>query len=116
MKRTGAVNRDELDKLVLMEVKRQCDLVRDRPRPPAWQKWTVRLHELDLEHGPLYTPAWFADLAATNAGRVRLLRIIHKLAAADLLDAFRSAGGRLERVRVTAKGLRAVRSLQKARK
>jgi len=63
------MNRDDLARLVLIEVEQRCEAIRSRPRPPAWQCWTVREHDDDLAHGPRYSPTWFGDLTATEAGR-----------------------------------------------
>jgi hypothetical protein len=108
------MNRDELAALVLTEVARQCDAIHARPRPPAWQPWAVREDEDDREYGPRYSPAWFGDATATEAGRVRLLRTVYRLAAAGLLILVKSEGGRLERVQLTKAGQDAVAELRKA--
>jgi hypothetical protein len=109
------VDRQELDKVVLMEVKRQCDAVRDRPRPPAWQRWSVRLDEFDREYGPIYTPGWFGELTKSNAGRLRVLRTLYRLSEAELLILGKGPAGRLERVALTPQGHRVARSLLKAK-
>jgi len=62
--------------------------------------------------GPSYTPWWFGHLTATNAGRIRVLRVIYSLINAELLTLGKSAGGRLERIHLTAKEHRAARSLE----
>lgn len=108
------MNRDELAALVLAEVARQCDAIRARPRPPAWQSWTVWEDEDDREYGPRYSPTWFGDATATEAGRVRLLRTVYRLADAGLLTLVKSEGGRLERVRLTKAGRDAAAELRKA--
>jgi hypothetical protein len=108
------MDRDELAELVLTEVQKQCDAARSRPRPPAWQTWLVCRHEADIVLGPCYSPTWFGNLTATEAGRVRLLRVIYRLSNAGLLTLVKSEGGRLERVRLTTKGIRAARSIRNA--
>jgi hypothetical protein len=64
----------------------------------------VREDDADREHGPRYSPTWFGDATATEAGRVRLLRSVYRLAGAGLLTIVKSEGGRLERVRLTDAG------------
>lgn len=108
------MNRDELAALVLAEVARQCDAIRSRPKPPAWQSWSVREDDNDRDYGPRYSPKWFGDAATTEAGRVRLLRTVYRLADAGLLTLVKSEGGRLERVRLTAAGRDAADELLKA--
>ena len=98
------MSRDELSALVLAEVARRCDATRARPRPPAWKWWEVREDEAEREYGPRYSPTWFGEATATEAGRVRLLRTVYRLADAGLLTFVKSEGGRLERVRLTKAG------------
>lgn len=98
------MNRDELCALVLVEVARQCEAIRTRPRPPAWKTWEARDDDADRKYGPQYTPTWFGHATATEAGRVRLLRTVYRLAEAGLLTLVKSEGGRLERVRLTRAG------------
>jgi hypothetical protein len=108
------MTRDELTELVLTEVHRRCKAVRSRPRPPAWKRWEVEELQFDLKYGPRYTPKWFGELAATEAGRVRLLRTLYRLADAGLLIVVKSHwGGRLARVRITPAGSRAVAELSR---
>ena len=108
------MNRDELAALVLAEVARQCDAIAARPRPPVWQSWAAREDAADRERGPRYTPRWFGDAAATEAGRVRLLRALYRLADAGMLTLEKSEGGRLERVRLSKAGRDAAAELRKA--
>src|SRR5262245_31569528 len=98
------MTRDELAALVLLEVERRCDAIRTRPRPPAWKTWEVRDDDDDREYGPRYSPTWFGDATATEAGRVRFLRTVYRLADAGLLTVVKTEGGRLERVRLTRAG------------
>lgn len=98
------MNRDELAALVLVKVAQQCDTIGARPRPPAWKTWETRDDDADREIGPRYSPTWFGDATATEAGRVRLLRTVYRLADAGLLTLVKSEGGRLERVRLTKAG------------
>ena len=107
------MNRDELAAMVLAEVARQCDAIRNRPKPPAWKTWEA-LPDDDREYGPRYSPTWFGDATATEAGRVRLLRAVYRLADAGLLTIVKSEGGRLERVRLTKAGRDAAAELRKA--
>ena len=86
------MNRDELAAMVLAEVARQCDAIRNRPKPPAWKTWEA-LPDDDREYGPRYSPTWFGDVTATEAGRVRLLRAVYRLADAGLLTIVKSEGG-----------------------
>jgi hypothetical protein len=108
------MTREDLARLILIEVERRCEAVRSRPRPPDWQWWNVRDYEADLEYGPAYTPQWFGDLTATEAGRVRVLRTLYRLADAGLLMIVKSEGGRLERVYLTPAGSSAAAELQTA--
>jgi hypothetical protein len=108
------VNRDDLAKLVLLEVARQCEAVRARTPPPAWQTWAVRDYETDHEFGPSYSPTWFGDATATDARRVRFLRTVYRLADAELLIVVKSEGSRLERVRLTKAGRDAAAELRTA--
>lgn len=101
------MNRDELAAMVLAEVARQCDAIRNRPKPPAWKTWEAIPDDDDREYGPRYSPTWFGDATATEAGRVRLLRTVYRLADAGLLTLVKSEGGRLERVRLTKAGHKA---------
>ena len=98
------MNRDDLDALVLAEVVRRSAAIRDRPTPPAWKTWEARDDAADREYGPRYSPTWFGDATVTEAGRVRLLRTLYRLAEARLLTLVKSEGGRLERVRLTKAG------------
>lgn len=105
------MTRDELAERVLLAVARQGEAIRARPRPPAWKTWAVR-DAADRERGTRYSPTWFGALAATEAGRVRLLRTVYRLAEAGLLTAVKSDGGRLERVRLTTAGDEAIELLK----
>ena len=80
-----------------------------RPRPPAWKWWDVWEHDANLALGPRYSPTWFGDVTATEAGRVRMLRTVYRLADAGLLTLVKSEGGRLARVRLTVAGSEAAR-------
>ena len=106
------MNRDDLAKLVLLEVARRSEVVRARTPPPTWQTWAVRDYETDREYGPSYSPTWFGAATATEAGRVRFLRTVYRLADAGLLTVVKSEGGRLERVRLTKAGRDAVAELR----
>ena len=108
------MSRDDLVRMILIELEKQSEAARSRPRPPAWQWWAVRDYELDLEFGPRYSPTWFGEVATTEARRVRALRGIYRLEAAGLLEIFKSEGGRLERVRLTPAGSEAVAELRAA--
>lgn len=106
------MNRDELAELVLLELAERCEAIRTRPKPQAWRTWDVRDDEADREYGPRYSPTWFGDATANEAGRVRLLRIVYRLADAGLLTVVKSEGGRLERIRLTEAGRVAVDDLR----
>jgi hypothetical protein len=108
------MNRNELAALVLRNVEQQCEAIRTRPKPPAWRTWEVAKDEEDHEYGPRYSPTWFGVATATEAGRVRFLRTVYRLADAGLLTIVKSEGGRLERVRLTKMGWDAVAELRKA--
>lgn len=105
------MNREELAKRVLIEVARRAKAIRYRPRPRAWQTWAVREDQADRDYGPRYSPTWFADATDTEAGRVRFLRTVYRLTDAGLLAVVKSEGGRLERVRLTDAGRKAVAEL-----
>ena len=104
----------ELDATVLNEVARQEAQIRRRPRPEPWRRWDVQRDEEDRERGPLYSPQWFGALAADEAGRVRFLRTVRRLEAAGLLAIGRSPAGKLERVKLTKAGRKAVADAAKA--
>ena len=108
------MNRDDLAEMVLLELAKRCDAIRARSKPRAWRTWEVRDDEADREHGPRYSPTWFGEMTATEAGRVRLLRTVYRLADAGLLALVKSEGGRLERVRLTDAGHEAADELTKA--
>lgn len=103
--------RDDLAAEVLTELARREAEIASRPRPPAWRTWDVRADADDREFGPRYSPAWFGDAAATEARRVRLLRTVYRLAGAGLVTVLKNEGGRLERIRLSAAGTRAVADL-----
>jgi hypothetical protein len=105
------MTRDELAALVLLEVQRRCEAIRTRPRPPAWKWWEARDDDADRECGPRYSPTWFGGATATEAGRVRFLRTVYRLADSGLLTVVKSEGGRLERGRLTRAGRDAVTEL-----
>lgn len=107
---------DDLAKLVLAEVAERWAEARARPKPPKWHLLELDEHELASKFGPRYSPAGFGELTATEAGRQRVLRIVYKLAGAGLLEVFKSAAGRLERVGMTGEGQAAIVELLKARK
>ena len=107
------MNRDELSAIVLAEVARQCEAIRNRPKPAVWKVWEISADADDREFGPRYSPTWFGDATATEAGRVRFLRTVYRLADAGLLTPEKSEGGRLERVRLTRAGWDAAAELHK---
>ena len=96
--------RDELAALVLTELARREAAIAARPRPPAWKTWEARPDADDRKYGPRYSPTWLADVTADEAGRVRMLRTLYRLADAGLVELLKSEGGRLERVRLTDAG------------
>lgn len=103
--------RDELATMVLVELARREAEIAARPRPPAWKTWEAGPDADDRDYGPRYSPAWFGDTTTTEAGRVRLLRSLYRLAGAGLVAILKSEGGRLERIRLTPSGTRAVADL-----
>jgi hypothetical protein len=108
------MGRDELVEFVLITVQARQEAVRSRPHPPRWHWWEVNAQEADLELGELYSPSWFGAIASTEAGRLRMLRLIHKMAERGQVTITRSEGGRLQRVKLTAKGSRQATTLRKA--
>lgn len=106
--------RDDLAALVLAEVARREAAIATRPRPPAWKTWEARPDADDREYGPRYAASWFGDATATEAGRVRMLRTLYRLADAGLVEITRSPGGRLERVCLTAAGRDAIADLNRS--
>jgi len=109
------MTRDDLARVVLIEVHQRCEVAQSRRRPPEWKSWEVWEYEADIKYGPLYSPRWFGRLTETEAGRVRMLRTVYRLADAGLLTIVKSEGGRLERVRLTKAGSGAVAELRNAR-
>lgn len=105
------MSRDDLGALMLAEVLRRCDEAHARPRPPRWKTWEVREDDDARELGPRYSPGWFGAAAATEAGRVRFLRTLYRLADAGLVLVEKSKGGRLERVRLSDAGRDALAEL-----
>jgi hypothetical protein len=106
------MNRDELASFVLSVTAERCAEVQSRPRPPDWRVFEIERYEADQTLGPEYSPQWFGGVTQTEAGSRRVLRTIYKLSDAGLLTIFKSEGGRLERVRMTRKGLKAVKSIR----
>jgi hypothetical protein len=105
---------DDLANAVLCEAAARWDEARARPKPPRWHSLDAAEYELARDFGPRYSPTWFGDLTATEAGRQRVLRTVYRLAGAGLLEVFKSAAGRLERVRLTGEGRAAVAGLRTA--
>ena len=109
------MSRDELGRMVLLEVWRRCREVETRTEPPRWKYIERRLFEEDRAGGPRYSPRWFGSLGATEAGRVRLLRTIYALADAGLVEPVKSEGGyKLVRLRLTEAGEQAAAELRAA--
>ena len=46
------MNRDELAKLILLELYRRCEVIKTRPKPPAWKTWEAWPDALDRERTP----------------------------------------------------------------
>jgi hypothetical protein len=103
--------RDDLAVRVLTELARREAEIAARPRPPAWKVWEARPDADDREYGPRYSPAWLGDAATAEAGRVRALRAVYRLADGGLVEPTRSPGGRLERLRLTPAGRAAAATL-----
>jgi hypothetical protein len=108
------MTRDELAAMILREIATRENEMATRPELPACRRWDRRNYDTDREHGPRYSSAWFGRATDTEARRVRVLRMVYKLADAGLVDITRSEGGRLERVRLTAAGRAAVTELTAA--
>jgi hypothetical protein len=108
------MSRDDLSATLLLEIAFRAEEARARPEPAAWRTWELDRWRADIELGPKYSPSWLGSHAATEAGRVRALRCLHKLAGAGLVDLVKSEGGRLERVQLTPAGAAAVDEMQKA--
>jgi hypothetical protein len=89
---------------ILAELAEREMEIATRPEPPSWRHWERVPLELDRELGPVYSPRWFGDETATNAGRQRFLRAIYALEQRGLLVIVRSEGGRLERLKLTEAG------------
>jgi hypothetical protein len=102
--------RDDLAAMLLTELARREEEIAARSRPPAWKTWEARPDADDREYGPRYSPTWFGDRAVSEAGRVRALRMVYRLADAGLVKLTRSPGGRLERLRLIALGRAAFES------
>jgi hypothetical protein len=97
----------QLNEVVLVEIARQQRRIGRRPRPEPWRRWAVDRDQDDRTLGPRYSPSWFGEAAATEAGRVRHLRAVYALADCGLVQLVKSEGGRLERVRLTPAGRKA---------
>lgn len=102
--------RNDLAEIVLSELARREEEIAAHPRPPAWKTWEARPDADDREYGPRYSPTGFGAATATEAGRVRLLRAVYRLADAGLIELTKSEGGRLERIPLTATGNDAIRA------
>ena len=100
------MTRDELAGVVLVEVAKRCEEVETRPEPPKWKSWEWRDFRDDREYGPRYSPTWFGELSEAN--RQRTLRTVYRLSEDGLIDVVKSENGRLERVRLTEEGKKAV--------
>jgi hypothetical protein len=106
----GVQTMNDTEKLILVELYARELEIAELPDPPAWKRWEVEPLQLDREFGPSYSPTWFDDLTATNAGRQRFLRAIYDLEGRGLLEVIRSQRGRLERLRTTEAGRKAIES------
>ena len=106
---------DRLAGTVISELSRRCEALKASPKPPTWQIWAVRELEADRDRGPRYSPSWFGDVAATEAGRVRVLRTVRALADAGLIVVGRTEAGRLDRVKLTEAGEIAAAELRRGR-
>jgi hypothetical protein len=106
------MTRDEIAAAVLTELAKREEEITTRPDPAKWKSWEWRELADDREYGPLYSPTWFGEL--NEAGRVRHLRTVYRLADAGLLVVVKSEGGRLERVQLTGAGKAAVQELAAA--
>jgi MoxR-like ATPase len=107
------MTRETLEETVLQAIAEAWDAAKRLPKP-AWRRWEIEDWQLGIECGPKYGPALFGDLIQSNADRVRILRVVQKLEAAELVECFKSHPdfGKLARVRLTAKGLKVVKALK----
>lgn len=101
--------RDDLAMMVLTELARREAEIAARSRPPAWKTWEIRPDADDREYGPRYSPTWFSDATATEAGRVRMLRTLYRIVDSGLIELTKSEGGRLKRIKLTAVEMDAAR-------
>jgi hypothetical protein len=107
------MDRAKLDVLVLGELARRMEAIRRRRKPPRYYTSEYREDSEDRELGPRYTPLWFGELTAEEAGRQAVLRTVYRLAAAGLVQVAKCAGEgrRLERVKLTKAGKEALAEL-----
>jgi hypothetical protein len=82
------MDRDELAVTALLEIDRRHAEALAGPRPPVRRKWAVVADHGNREFGPLYSPQWFGDLTATEAGRQQVLWTLRRLAEAGLVEVF----------------------------
>jgi len=97
------------ERLILTKCLRLMREIAERPRPRRFSLAEAAWED-DREYGPTYSPGeWFPaprdGLALTEAGRVRFLRAVWRLADEGLLvPVLPFRGKRLERIRLTQAG------------
>jgi len=97
---------ENLRERLLLKLAERTERAQKRPRPDGRQNPTDCMHwEQEREYGPIYNSNWLPDVNATDAGRQRILRTIHKLHAEGLLVTVTgSEGGRLTNLQLTPEG------------
>jgi len=105
--------KQDIAELVLRTIDAKHREARAATPPPLWLPLRSEEHRDAVAMGPRYSPQWFGDLAADNAGRVRLLRTVHELVDAGFISATFSDGGRLQRVKLSEAGEAAVAELNR---
>jgi hypothetical protein len=109
------MTKTDLREMVLILIAERFEEALAEPEPARWRSWDVERWEANREYGPPYsTIRWFGALAATEAGRMRCLRMVYALESEGLLETFKDAfsGSKLDRVRLTEAGWTAVASLR----
>ena len=88
---------------ILVECRARHYAITVAAEPPDWKPYEVREHFDGVEHGPRYLPGeWFGRLS--DAERQRYMRAVYDLDAEGLLVAFKTEGGRLQRIKLTPAG------------
>ena len=102
----------DLDRRILATIHANQEAAEEAPEPPAWKVLAHERWQEAREFGPRYSPIWFGDLAADEALRTRILRRIHALDSAGMVQIVRQPhSGRLRSVVLTGAGLLALANL-----